>query len=808
MGQRVGYATVTIHKIETDQLRPSREMATRLADELALAPTERDGFLRFARAVSDAHPGPSLRPVPKHAPGLATSRQRHNLPVARTRFFGREQEVGSGCTLLRGTARLLTLTGAGGIGKTRLGLEIAAALVDNFGDGVWFADLAPLADSGLLVTTVASVLSVRDDPSKPLQQALLRAIGDRELLLVLDNCEHLVDACGQLVEAILAHAPQVRILATSRIALRVPGEIQRTVGPLELPPDGSAPVHQLQEYSSVRMLAERVGAVQPHFVVTNENASALVQICHRLDGIPLALELAAARANVLNVELIASRLDDRFQLLTSGGRTALPRHQTLRATLDWSYELLSPRDQRLFVRLAVFAGSWALEAAEMIAAGDEIEPAEVLDGLAALIDHSLVTAEDHAGQRRYRLLETIRQYAWELLLETGNVARVQRRHLEWYLELAERADPELPGTYIRPGAIQLAADYDNLRIALAWSLEKDPQRALLLAARLAEFWRRSGQHAEGRHWLDTVLDTETASSVSVEARGRVLLGAGQLAADAGEFGPDQIARAETSVRLFRAAGNQRALVDALQHLGRCVLESGGPVERVQLAFDESLQVAQASRDRHGIGFALANLAYLLWYRGERQQALQQCLLAIAHVRASGDALFTGLLLGLIGWWTLADSDVEAARRYKEESLALLRDLGATEAIGLALLGMAHVARQEGPDEWLRSLLVESASLLRATSSPGLNDWLSFVGQIQVERGEFVRGVRLLAAGDSEGARFGSLRLLLYQTPRSAVDESLVAARAALGEVAFQVAWTEGAALPAYHALATALMGLE
>jgi hypothetical protein len=302
------------------------------------------------------------------------------------------------------------------------------------------------------------------------------------------------------------------------------------------------------------------------------------------------------------------------------------------------------------------------------------------------------------------------------------------------------------------------------------------------------------------------LASTAAASAPVEARARALLGAGQLAADAGEFGPDQISRAAASVRLFEAAGSQRALVDALQHLGRCVLESGGPVEQVQQAFDESLRVARASGDQHGTGFALANLSYLLWYRGQRRQALQQCLEAIGIVRASGDALFTGLLLGLVGWWALADGDVKKARDFKEESLAILRSLAATEAIGLALLGMAHVARQAGDDDWLHALMVESAAFLRETGSPGLADWLSFAGQIQVDRGEYVHGVRLLAAGESDGARFGSLRLLLYQTPRSAVELSLSAAREALGDGAFQSAWADGKAMPAHEAIATVLMG--
>jgi non-specific serine/threonine protein kinase len=738
----------------------------------------------------------------------ARGRPRKNLPIAATRFFGREQEVRSGCARLLEDTRLLTLTGAGGIGKTRLGFEIALELADCFADGVLFIDLAPLADPVLLAATVATALGVRDAPGQPLQPAILRALGELDLLLVLDNCEHLVDACGRLVEAILSHAPNAKILATSRVRLRVPGELQHAVGPLALPPLAAPPLDQLQDYASVRLLVERIRAVQPGFVATHENAPALVQVCHRLDGIPLALELAAARANVLNVERIADRLDDRFRLLTAGTRTGLPRHQTLRATLDWSYDLLPPRDQEVFARVAVFAGSWALEAAETIAAGEEISPVDVLDSVATLIDHSLVTVEDHAGQRRYRLLETLRQYAWERLRQRGHAAAVQRRHLDWYLGLAEQCNAELPGTDERPGVTQLTVEYDNLRTALQWSLENDPERALRLAAHLAEFWRRSGHHAEGRHWLEAVLAAPAAASAPVEARARALLGAGQLAADAGDFGPAQISQAEASVQLFRAAGNQRALVDALQHLGRCVLESGGPLEQVQEAFDESLRVAQASGDQHGIGFAVANLSYLLWYQGQRQQAIQQCLGAITHVRASGDALFTGLLLAIVGWWSLEEGDVEAARHYKEDSLAILRSLGAREAIGLALLGMAYVARQAGDNDWLRSLMLESAAFLGETGSPGLADWLSFAGQIDIEHGDYIRGVHLLAVGESDGARFGSLRFLLYQTPRGAVETSLAAARAALGEVALEAAWVEGKAMPAHEAVATALMGLE
>ena len=808
LAQRVGYAAVTIHKVETDQLRPSRQMGQRLADGLAIAPAEREAFIRFARNDSHVEPLVLLPPIPE-GPAVSPRHRRSNLPIAATRFFGREEELRVACTLLVGNARLLTLTGAGGIGKTRLGLEVATALVDTFPDGVWFLDLAPLADPELLLPAVATVLRVSADPSQPLQTALVGALHDRHLLLMLDNCEHLADACARLIAHILRSTPNIRILTTSRVALRVPGEVNRPVDPLPLPPQRSSlKLDQLQQYAVVRLFADRALAVQPRFAVTDANASALVQICQRLDGIPLALELAAARVSALSIEQITTRLEDRFRLLTGGSRTALSRHQTLRATLDWSYDLLSKRERRVFERLAVFAGGWTLEAAEAVAAANEIQPAEVLDNLTALIDQSLVTVEDTAGQRRYRLLETLRQYGWERLLETGTAADAQGRHFEWYLGLAEQSDPELPGTQYQPGLTQLAEEHDNLRVALAWSLDDDPERALRLAGCLAEFWRRGGHHAEGRRLLSTVLAVADSSSAPIEARARVLLGAGQLAADAGEFGPDQVARAEDSVQLFRDAGNERALVDALQHLGRCVLESGGPVERVQQVFDESLLVARTRGDEHGIGFALANLAHLAWRQGKHPEAVQRCEEAVRHIRASGDAMFTGLVLALLGWYAMIDGDLEVARRHKEESLALLRSLDAKEAVGLALLGLAHVARQAGDDAWMRSLLEESASLLHKTGSPGLADWLTFAGRIQVERGEYLGGVRTLAASESEGPRFGSLRFLLYQTSRDAADASLATARSALGEAAFQAAWIEGKATPPHRAVATALAKFE
>jgi non-specific serine/threonine protein kinase len=554
------------------------------------------------------------------------------------------------------------------------------------------------------------------------------------------------------------------------------------------------------------LFVERALAVQPHFHVTAQNAKALVQICRRVDGVPLALELAAARVGVLSVDQIAARLYDRFRLLTGGSRTAPPRQQTLRATIDWSYELLSARDRVLFERLAVFAGGWTVEAAEAVCAGGEIDRTEVLDGLSALIDQSLVVVVEHGEQRRYGLLETLRQYGWERLIESGKAADARERHLRWYLGLAEQSDPKRPGTDQQPGLTQLEIEHDNLRAAMAWSLENDPERGLCLAGCLAEFWRRSGHHAEGHLWLTAVLDTAYESSSKLGSRGRVLLGVGQLAADRGEFGPDQVSLAEESVRLFREAADQRGLVEALQHLGRCMLESAGEAEQVHAVLNESLRIAQTLGDQHGIGFALANSALVAWLQGEHGRARQLFEQAVAHIRASGDALFTGLVLGTLGWYTLVDGDRDRARQFKEESLAILRRLEAKEAVGLALLGLACIARQDGDGARMRALLEECGPLLYETGSPGLCDWLCFVGQLQIGRGEYAQGVRLLAVGESDGPRAGSLRALLYQMPPEQREACLASARSALGETAFHAAWAEGKAMATDQAVAAACAG--
>src|SRR5919202_4260889 len=373
-------------------------------------------------------------------------RPSHNLPLELTSFIGREREIAEvkRLLLLEGKDRLLTLTGPGGCGKTRLTLKVSFEVVQEFEDGVWFVELSSLSDPELVPQAVASVLEVREAPGRSLTEVLTEDLKSKKMLLVLDNCEHVIDACAALADALLRACPELRILATSREALSIAGEATWLVPPLSLPdPEHPPPVEDLAGYEAVRLFLERAAAVSSRFELTERNAPAVAQVCRRVDGMPLAIELAAARAKVLSVEQIASRLEDSFRLLATDSRTALPRQRTLRATIGWSYELLSQEEQALFRRLSVFAGGFALEAAEAVCTGVGIEREDVLDLLTHLVDKSLVLVTEQDGEARYRLLETVRQYGWEKLRESGEAELVRRWHAEYYLTLSEETEPEL-----------------------------------------------------------------------------------------------------------------------------------------------------------------------------------------------------------------------------------------------------------------------------------------------------------------------------------------------------------------------------
>ncbi|HKY50325.1 MAG TPA: adenylate/guanylate cyclase domain-containing protein, partial [Candidatus Limnocylindria bacterium] len=452
-------------------------------------------LIRAERIFQAVDPG-----LPSEFPPLKTlDATPNNLPIQVTSFVGREREIRDVTGLLKDT-RLLTLLGPGGTGKTRLSLQVAANLIDGYADGVWFVEFAPLYDPELVPQAVASTLGVREEPGRPALTTLSEYLRRRTVLLILDNCEHLIDACARLADALLRSCPGVNVLTSSREALGTAGEVTYRVPSLSLPDPRQLPsLERLADYEAVRLLVERASAVKPGFKITDANAAAAVQICQRLDGIPLAIELAAARLKDLSPREIAAHLDERFRLLTAGSRTAMPRHQTLRGLIDWSYELLPEFERALLRRVSVFAGGWHLAAAEAV------DP-DALDLLGRLVDKSLVVADEEDGETRYGLLETIRQYGLEKLRETSDEPMVRDRHRDFYVALVESSAPNLQGPDQATWLARLETEHDNVRAALRWSLEGgNVEAAFRLGAALDSFWDTRGHISEGRQWIEQIV---------------------------------------------------------------------------------------------------------------------------------------------------------------------------------------------------------------------------------------------------------------------------------------------------------------
>ena len=570
---------------QADALRCYQEGRTTLVDELGIDPGP---ALQHLEAAVLAH-DPALDPPAvsrtddvADVPGRPSAGR--SLPWAAmtgslTSFVGRTTELVE-VTKLVGEARLVTITGPGGAGKTRLAVEVGTQLQASVPDGVWLVELAPLSDPSSLPRAVAAVLGVREPTSVaptpgggtegPLRdgERLVEYLGAKNALLVFDNCEHLVEAVAGLVRRLLAHCSQLRVLATSREPLAVPGEVQWPIPPLGSPAVGASEA-EVASSEAVRLFTQRAAAVQPSFILTPKTALVVADICRRLDGIPLAIELAAARVKVLPVAQIAERLDDRFHLLTGGMRTALPRHRTLAALVDWSYDLLTEPERIGFEALSVFVGGCPLDAAEHVCAGAGVDPGDVIDVVAHLVDKSLLVAgQGPDGTARYRMLETLRQYGLDKLATAGRLDADRQRHLEWCLALAEQAEPQMRGASQRQWLDRLEADHDNLRAALDWAIRRDDtEPALRLGGALAWFWWVRGHQREGRAWLEDALATE--GPVDRPTRVTALSWAGYLATDhdlerAISWGEDAVAASAGLDEQVRARAQMRLATSLVQ----------------------------------------------------------------------------------------------------------------------------------------------------------------------------------------------------------------------------------------------------
>ena len=707
LAERASVSARAVASLEQGTRRhPHRYTVEQLADALGLAGDVRAGFAAAAgspRPVAGEPDRGPQDPTPSRWPSP-------NLPVELTSFIGREAEAAEVERLLA-TTRLLTLIGAGGVGKTRLALRVAAAVQATFPDGVWLAELAALVDPDLVPSAVAGALAVRERPGAPLVSSLVEHLRDRDVLLVLDNCEHLVAACAGLVETLLGACPRLRVLATSREVLGVPGEIAWRVPSLSLPgfsgsaaPGvGSAPgLDGVAGSAAVRLFVERARVAAPGFALTEQNAPAVAQICHQLDGIPLAIELAAARLRLLTPEQIAARLDDRFRLLTGGGRTTVRRHQTLRALVDWSFDLLSERERLLFVRLTVFAGGWTLEAAEGVCAGNGIDEADVLDLLSQLVDKSLVVVSASAdGGNRYGLLETLRQYGLDQLNASGEGDATRQRHAAFFADLAEAAYGERLAR-AKEWLGRLETEFDNLRAALDWAKVADQELHLQVAGALAWFWKDHCHATEGRHRLAEALAGATGTS---EILARALAGAGQLAAWHGYAAAGR-AQMEASVELWRELGDAAELALAIEGLG-WVDFIGGETEAARRHFEESLGLQRELGDERRINQALLAVCQVLVSEGDFAVAKRMAEEALARAVSLRDRKAESFAQHYLGDSALFTGSFARAEHHYGESLAAASDYGDRFWAAIQLQGVAMAAAGRG--QWARALRLGGAA---------------------------------------------------------------------------------------------------
>jgi non-specific serine/threonine protein kinase len=666
-------------------------IARAIEKALAKAPDDRyPTAAQFVEALTAGTMGTSI-PVSSTSQDIDIP---HNLPPQRTSFVGREKELTECARLLQET-RLLTLTGIGGCGKTRLALKLAEALLASYPDGVWFVDLAPLSEGNRVAEAVALALAVRGEPGNGLTETLCRHVRGKRALVVLDNCEHLLESSSELVDALLGAGDVLRILITSREGLGIDGERLFAVRslPVPVPESGGCNLQAVEASAAVQLFVDRARIVDPDFTLTLLNASAVADVCRRLDGIPLAIELAAARVKVLSVKEILSKLDDRFRLLT-GGKKAFPRHQTLWSVFEWSYDHLTADEQRLFRLLSVFAGGWTLAAATAVSsqASDEFE---VLELLTHLVDKSLVMVERVATERvRYRLLETSRQFAQQKLNDAGEGETERRRHLKYFVTWAEAREPLAVGPQRGEWLLDMGSEHQNVLAALDWcdGAAGGAEQALRLVAAVWRYWPTRGLSALGRERLMQALRRQGAEAPT-PARARALSGAGRLA-----LRQDALAEArvllEESLSLYCRFGDRTGMARALNNLGlECNQE--GDHDRARARFEESLALAREAGDRRGASMSLNNLAELSRQRGDFKAARPLYEEALAEARVGGDRGNVALCLQNLGLLLLQVGDSEAARGYNLEALYIVRDLG-LRALGVGVIdGASGVAALAG-----------------------------------------------------------------------------------------------------------------
>ena len=647
-------------------------------------------------------------------PPLGTlSALRHNLPAQLSPFIAREADVRSVHGLLAGE-RLVTLTGTGGCGKTRLALQVAGELVDVYADGVWLVELGSLSDASLVTKAVAVALGVREQVGRTLERSLLDDLASRRLLVVLDNCEHLVKACGHLARTLLLGCPELRILATSRQPLGVAGEAVWRVPSLDVPPRGApSAAAAIRHHAAVALFLERAGRAHPGFTLTDANAADVAEVCRRLDGIPLAIELAAARVNVLTPGQISERLDDRFRLLTSTATSSV-RHSTLRTAIDWSYDILSEGERAVFDRLSLFPGGCTIDAVEEVCS-DDVESEAVLDHVAGLVDKSLVHGDVHEGTARYHLLETMREYAGAKLEASGRRAAAMRRLLGWCVAFAERAAAELTGPDQVLWYDRIDTEHANIRLALAWGNDDAQERAAVtrLTSALWRYWLERGHVTEGREWLDRAL--ASPSGVPPGERAKALRAAGALAMWQSDLTAARRYH-DDSLTIARAIGDELGAAASLSHLGIVAWRSDDTKNAKRL-LQESLAIRREHGDRAGESMSLGNLGLVAQTERDYEAARVLLHASLTIDRELGDKLGIAGSLSYLGELAREAGDLDRAEALHRDGLARQRELRQREVLPMALEGMAGLAIARGNPTRAARLFGASESLRRTIGLP-------------------------------------------------------------------------------------------
>lgn len=631
------------------------------------------------------------------------TKPQNNLPASLTTFIGREREQTDILQLVR-AHRLVTLAGSGGIGKTRLALQVGGQIVGDFANGVWLVELAPLNDPALVPQRVVSVLGIATQSTTiPYTQLLVNFLREKTILLILDNCEHLVDACAALADTLLKNCPGLKILATSRESLGVPGEIHYRVPSLGLP-DIQQTLEAFGKYESVRLFEERARLAQPDFKLTPENAFAVAHICARLDGIPLAIELAAARVNILTTAQIAARLDDRFNLLTGGSRTDLPRQQTIRASIDWSWNLISDSERTLLRRLTVFAGGWTLEAAEHVCSAAGVESPRVAELMSHLVSKSLVMATRQPGRaRRFHLHETIHRYAYEKLVEAGEEENIRHRHLGYFLEFSRLAESAVRGPQQAEWFDRFTDERANLRAALEHASKSDPEAGLYLASGLLEHWYGFDVR-EGLSLTTKLIETPGAEKFP-HALAKARLTRGNMLWNVQQFDAARSA-AEECLAVFRACGDRQGEYDSLMSLGRALQFVEGMEQRSEI-HRQALALARSLGDIWRQADALSMLG---WDQRDPRQGRAHWEEAIRLLRQTGDWFYLARTLAVLGFTVLSNGDLEPAQKLLDEAFELNEQINDKKGLEFILTGKSQLCLLRGEYEQARAFLQRDIDL--------------------------------------------------------------------------------------------------